>query len=193
MDNSSSKNERHFSQPFKDGQEKAFDFFFRQFYAPLCLFAEKYVEDPAVAKDMVQECFTRLWQRRTSINKPESIKSFLYTAVRNQCLTWLTHEKSLAANHRKAQSLAPVSEENILAAITEAEALREIYQAIGLLPPKMQLVFRKFYLEGKTYQEIADELQLSLQTVRNQKSDALAWMKRKLAYQTILWFFLFYN
>ncbi len=114
---------------------------------------------------MVQECFARLWQRKTSINKPESIKSFLYTR-RSQPVSDMADPREITGSQppRRWSPRARL-EENILAAITEAEALREIYQAIGLLPPKMQLVFRKFYLEGKTYQEIADELQLSLQTV----------------------------
>lgn len=70
---------------------------FRQIFddydAPLCMFSNLYVEDSAVAAEIAQDCFVKLWQLRTDFFYLHQVESFLYTAVRNKSLNELEHSK----------------------------------------------------------------------------------------------------
>src|SRR6478735_11331804 len=77
----------------KMGEDKAFDFFFRQYYTTLCFFANSILHNEEEAKDVVQDCFLKLWNSKTINERSETVKSFLYTAVRNRCVDLLRKKK----------------------------------------------------------------------------------------------------
>ena len=165
-------------QAFTRGEEKASDFFFRKFYAPLCYFAGSYLPDPEDAKDVVQDCFIKLWNVRTTIQRPEALKSYLYTMVRNACIHVIRKEKQSNRVYTELQSVADTLLPEELDEVTHAETIRQVHERMAELPPRMQEVFRKFYLEGKGQAEIADELQISSHTVRNQRLRALVLLRK---------------
>ena len=73
--------------------ETQFRSIFDKYYISLCMFANQYVENDALAADIVQECFVKLWQLRDDFMYVHQIKSFLYTSVRNKSLNELEHTK----------------------------------------------------------------------------------------------------
>ena len=72
----------------------------------LCMFANQYVENDALAADIVQECFVKLWQLRDDFMYVHQIKSFLYTSVRNKSLNELEHTKVMNEYAQKVQEMS---------------------------------------------------------------------------------------
>jgi RNA polymerase sigma-70 factor (family 1) len=173
---------------FKKGNEKAFDAIFQLYYKPLVFFASKLVKEKA--EDIVIESFAKLWNKKASIENAGSIKSYLYTSVRNGCLNFLRNEKVKSKNE-KVLPLYTDWEEPVLYHIIRAETINEIIKNMELLPTQCGLVFKKFFVEGKDYPTIAREMKLSINTVRNQKRRALLFIRGRLLPVFIPIFFAF--
>jgi RNA polymerase sigma-70 factor (family 1) len=162
------------------GEEKAFDFFFRKYYAALCFFANSILHDEEVSKDLVQDCYVKLWNSHTVKERVDTVKSFLYTSVRNRCLDFLRKKKVM----NKAELHLIRSNNNLdfdyFDEVAFAEMIREITEHIEELPSNLKKVFKLYYLEGKKYNQIATELSSSPEAVRKQKARALAILKKKI-------------
>jgi RNA polymerase sigma-70 factor (family 1) len=175
---------------FQQGGEESYDFIFRQYFPALCFFAGKIIKDENYAKDIVQDCFVKLWSRHTIFTTQETIKSFLYTTVKNSCIDFLRKTKQIHNGQKEVYYLSGSTDDNWLDQVTHAEMVNEIYLHILSLPTRMQEVFRKYYIEGKTCKEIAGDLHTTPSTVRQQKARALELLKEKLGllFAAILFF-----
>lgn len=71
----------------------SFKFFFKEYFEPVFQFARKYTEEEASARDITQDAFIKLYERRTDFDSMEKAKSFVYTTTRNLCLNHLKHKK----------------------------------------------------------------------------------------------------
>lgn len=162
-------------QAFQRGEEKGFSFFFRELYKPLCLFADRYLNQMDKAEDIVADTFVRLWEKREGITGIKTVRSYLYGAVRNACLNELKKQP------RVPSAITGQPDKTMLENMIRAEVLQEIYITIEQLPHKCKRIFTKLYIEGKTVREIADELQLSVSTVKTQKTIALAFIRSRLS------------
>jgi len=166
---------------FKCGEEIGFNFFFREYYAALCRYSFQFTKNSEAAEEIAGEAFSKLWERRINFENTPSLKSFLYTVTRNSSLNWIRQQKR---DLQRAKGLAYLTEEGenvIMQKIIEAENYREIYLAINILPPKCKQIFQMIFLEGKDYQQIADELHLSVNNIRVQKARAISLLKQRLA------------
>ena len=73
------------------GDLKAFEMLYNKQYKSLCHFAQRFVFDLDTAREIVQDVFVRIWERRTSLPVKISLETYLYTSVRNKCLDYLKH------------------------------------------------------------------------------------------------------
>lgn len=156
----------------------AFERLFREHYRPLCAFAIQYVKDTDRAQDLVQDLFVRLWEDREQLRIASSIKSYLFTAVRNRCLNALSATARLRPLDEEAEEHAqeePTSEDDHLRRAARVQA------AIEALPEERRKVFRLSRDEGMKYQEIARRLGISIKTVENQMGKALKTLREELA------------
>lgn len=144
------------------GDKQAYASLFYEFYAPLVLYARKYVTDPDAAEDIVQEFFCRLWEERENLTRIKAFKAYLYTSVRNRSLNYLRDKHSVSIEDYKFSS-----GDDFLNDMMEEEIYSRLYQAVSHLPEKCRQVFM-LKLEGKSNQEIADVLQVTEETVRSQ-------------------------
>jgi RNA polymerase sigma-70 factor (ECF subfamily) len=173
------------TEAFQMGEGNSFGFLFRQYYTTLCFFANSIIHDNEEAKDIVQDCFVKLWDSQTINERSETVKSFLYTAVRNKCVDLLRKKKVI----QKTKLQAIKNSENDFEYFDEvafAEMMGHIVNHIELLPPKMQQVIKLYYLEEKNYKEIADTLGTTPETVRNQKGKALKIIRKKLLFLFVI-------
>lgn len=167
--------------------EKEFESIFHEFYPLLCRFATGFITDTAAVEDIVQNSFTKLWHNPLNGNHPVQVKVWLYRVVRNACLDWLKKEKVAQRKHQgQAYFLALESEGYKLQEMIRAEVMEEIYRGIETLPPACRKVFEMFYFEGKSLNGIADELGLSVHTIKNQKSKALSTLRGKISLSSYL-------
>jgi RNA polymerase sigma-70 factor (family 1) len=165
---------------FRKGVPDALQSLLKQFYSPLCLFAERLLGDSAAAEDIVGESFVKLWNKRTNFESLQNIKAFMYITVRNACLNHLKQAKRDSLSKKQLAYLTGEKEEFVLNEMIRAEVLKEIMQEINNLPEQCRKVLKMGYLEGMKNQEIADLLNISVHTVKNQKARAIQLLKIRL-------------
>lgn len=160
------------------GKEKTFDYFFRQYYAALCYFAQSIIHNTEDAKDIVQDCFIKLWDNTAISEKQDTIKSFLYTMVRNRCIDYVRKKKVIT----KATTQLQTSEEDFeyFDELAFAEMIRQIIEHIEELPANMRTILKEYYLQGKKHKDIAAELLTTPNAVQLQKAKAIKLLKEKL-------------
>lgn len=168
-------NEKEIVLAFQKGEEHAFDMVFREYFAALTYFANHLIHNSSEAEDIVQDCFVSLWKRRKKLSHIESIKSYLYTSIRYQCLKYLRNKKK-----QLPDELSPADQPNVEKLIIVAETAKELYQLIETLAPGMQEVIKLYYLEGKSYNEIAKLLGIDSESVRKQKYRGLLALRKTI-------------
>ena len=129
---------------------------------------------------ITDDAFLKLWERREMLGQAGSIRAWLYTTVRNGCIDHLRREKRKRAYISEAKSTNDTEDQPTEHRIIEAETLYQVYKALETLPRKCGQVFKMYYLEEKSLQEIADEMKISLSTVKSQKGRALELLRKKL-------------
>lgn len=151
-----------------------FDDLFRYNYRPLCLYALHYLQDADLAEDVVQESYTALWEKLQEGVHVLNRKSYLYMMVRNRCLDHL-RKKGIPTESLKPYDTYGIIDDDDAQERSQTEA--RMWTAIDSLPEKCREVFIMSKREGMKYEEIAQELGISENTVRNQISKALKVLK----------------
>ena len=151
-----------------------FNDLFRYNYRPLCLYALHYIQDVDLAEDIVQESYTALWEKLQDGAQVLNRKSYLYMMVRNRCLDHI-RKKTIPTESLKPYDTYSIIEDDDAQERSQTEA--RIWTAIDNLPEKCREVFIMSKRDGLKYEEIAEELGLSVNTVRNQISKALKVLK----------------
>jgi RNA polymerase sigma-70 factor (ECF subfamily) len=162
----------------KRKEEKAFDFFFREYYSALCFFAHSIIQDREEAKDLVQDCFLKLWEGHMINERSETVKSFLYTMVRNKCLDYLRKKKIISKAKKRLTN--ENAEFEYFDEVAFAETVRQVMSHINELPLKVQQIFKLHYVESKRHQEIAKEINSTPDAIEKQKNRALKSIRQKL-------------
>ena len=152
----------------------SFDDLFKYNYRPLCLYALHYVQDVDLAEDIVQDSYASLWEKLQEGDHVLNLKSYLYMMVRNRCLDHL-RKKGLPTESLKPYDTYGIIDDDDAQERSQTEA--RLWTAIDSLPEKCREVFILSKRDGLKYEEIAEELGLSVNTVRNQISKALKGLK----------------
>lgn len=172
------RNEYFLTYRFKAGSVDAYKNIFDLYYKPLCLFAKKYVLDLAIAEDIIQELFMKFWELRNEIQLKTSVKSYLFQSARNECLNYLKHQN---VQEKYKRHIANVSTDSFFHdQLEEEEVNRLVYEAIRSLPPRCRQIFELSRFEGESFGEIAHELSVSENTVKNQLVHALKLIRQVL-------------
>ena len=151
-----------------------FDDLFRYNYRPLCLYALHYIQDIDLSEDIVQESYAALWEKLQEDAHILNRKSYLYMMVRNRCLDHL-RKKGIPTESLKPYDTYGIIDDDDAQERAQTEA--RMWTAIDSLPEKCREVFILSKRDGLKYEEIAEELNLSVNTVRNQISKALKVLK----------------
>lgn len=149
----------------KENNENAYKELYHLLFAPLCIFALRYISNKEEAKDCVQEVFYKIWRDRDDLIINSSIKSYLLTATRNVCLNTLQKRQSALTYEQYVFNTYDEFREEDLYSITELQDLIE--KAIEKLPEKLRTVFKMSRFEHMTYREIAIQQNISIKTVES--------------------------
>ena len=165
---------------FLGGVTYSLSHFFSLHHKALFYFAKRILNDQLAAQEVVSDCFLKLWEKHKDFHTPQHVKAFLFISCRNACLNHLRQMKTRSA----AQELYMAELKSGAASddyqVIEAELLELVSREIDELPVKMREVFKLLYLQGKSTAEVAVELRISVQTVRNQKTKAIEMIKNSL-------------
>lgn len=171
---------------FQNGEEKGFNFFFREYYAALTYHSFQIIKDKADAEEIASEALMKLWERHENFDNLSAIKSFLYTTNRNASLNYIRSQERSVQRLKVVQYLSDKNEKDAFERMAETETYREIFIALNTLPPQCRKIFSMIFIEGKEYQQIADELNLTVATIRSQKARAIMLLKQRLAMTILL-------
>jgi RNA polymerase sigma-70 factor, ECF subfamily len=160
----------------KNGDEEAYRQIFNEHFSMLVAFALKYLGDLNFSKEVVQNAFVKLFEKRNSLEISSNIKSYLFKMVYNDCLNVLKREKNILRLHNEYALRLDLYQDYIeISEQTELEY--KIYTAINKLPPQCKRIIQQSRFEGKKNQVIANELNISIRTVETQISKALKLLK----------------
>ena len=168
------------------GDKHALQEIFQAFYPKVCQTILRLVKDPATAEDLAQEVFFRFWQKREQIQINSSVEAYLRRMAVNEGLGYLRSKKYFSEDldNQVHLSAGSTAEEQYL----HTELSDNIHQAIDGLPPKCREVFQLSRFEEMSYQEIANEMGISIKTVENQMGKALKILRGHLSrYLHIFW------
>jgi RNA polymerase sigma-70 factor (ECF subfamily) len=160
-----------------EGEEPAFRRLFEMYRERLFIFARQLSHSTVEAEEIVQDIFLKLWENRAHLAEVSYPKKYIYTMARNRTLDYLTN----AAKSRKAVQIiwANITESNNLTEelLHAQESQRLIYKAVAQLPEKKQAIFWLSRHDGLSHQEIAQRMNISVQTVKNNLTDILKYVK----------------
>jgi len=158
--------------------EQAFGLLYERYFPLLFIYASKIISDEEVVKDILQDVFVSLWSK-TGLEINTSFSSYIYAAVRFQLFDYIDKQK---VRQGYADSLQHFLDQGVYSTdnyLLEKELQQQIEKEIMNLPPKMREIFILSRQEEKSYEEIARQRNVSLNTVRKQVSNALKIMRSK--------------
>lgn len=182
-------------QQVNKGSEQAFAELYKAYYAYLNAVAIYYLQDKEVAQEVVDDVFLNVWEKRENLVFP--IHYYLVRSVQNGCLNYIRSQRALQTaldGHR--DEVLFFLEEHILSTSTPLEDVElketeaEIRRVVDNLPVKMRAVFEAYFYDGKSADEIAEEMNLSVNTIRVQIKNALDKLKQSLKHLLFIIFFI---
>lgn len=169
-------NERELLSRIKDGEREAFTIIYNYYQPLLHLEAFYKVHNHEEAEDMVQDVFTSFWKRRREIDIKLSLKSFLYKAIQNQFASKI-RRKRLDEKFLRTSEFND-RDDNCYAYIEKKELGIELHKALDeVSPAACRNIMKLVYLQQKSHKEIADELHISVQVVKNQVCRAMKMLR----------------
>ncbi len=174
-----------FVSAIKQGNEKAFEYFYTTEYHNLKYFIIRYIKEPHIAEDIVQDSFMIIWETRERIDTDLNLKSFLFTIARNKAVNILRKKGyNLIDNLDKAENrfmIDALNDEQMMYRIDTLDMERTIMNTYNLLPLKIRETFILSRKEGLSYKEISVKLGISVKIVEHNISAALKIFKKKLS------------
>jgi RNA polymerase sigma-70 factor (ECF subfamily) len=163
-----------------DGNEKAFNFFFSTYRDDVYGYSVSMLKNQVLAEGIVQDVFLNIWEHKDRLNPNLSFKSYVFTITRNLTFNLI----SKVANNRKLKEEVFYTSQKAYSPIEDkiAEADYEIIKnkAMEQLPPKRRIIFEMSRNKGMSHQDISEELNISVSTVKGQTSKALATIREFL-------------
>lgn len=164
----------------KSGDEKVFGEVFNAWAGDLVRYAATIVKNADDAEDIVQQLFVNIWNKKETMDVNTSLKSYLYRAVYNSSLNRIRQvavkESYVTYAGQVSDPYAPDAAQHV----AMKEVSSEIEKAISELPEQCRLIFKMSRYDQLKYQQIADQLELSVKTVENQMGKALKHMRERL-------------
>lgn len=161
--------------------DEALRMLYRHFYKALVAFACQMVDDVPVAEEIVQDAFCKLWQLRNTFKNENTLKAYLYNTVRNASISHLRHmqveNRRIAEFEREYRLMNPKDESEM--EMHREELMRQLLLAIENLPPKQRQLFL-MAVKGMTGEEIAREMNISIDGVKKQRQRGIAKLRMML-------------
>jgi len=162
---------------------KIFEDLFELHFTKLMGFVFNYVRDEEVAKDIVHDAFLTLWSNRKRLNPVYPVKSYLFTLAQNCALNYLRHLRVVTGNEQTVTELLEAANEEL---DDYEKRLVRLEEKLAQLPEKQREVLVKCVVEGKKYKEVAEELDITVNTVKTHITRALKFLRDELQEDLIM-------
>ncbi|MFW6100933.1 MAG: RNA polymerase sigma factor [Bacteroidota bacterium] len=185
MDDGHLINKKTLVESLKKGDFEAFDRLFWCYQKRLYHFALYILKDNEDARDVVQEAFLRIWKNRENLDEQSSLQSFLFTISYNIIVDTM-RKKVSDRNFRDYLQKNAIDKESQVEKEVEFNELRTIYNnAVEELPLERKKIYKLQRFENMKYEEIADQLELSVNTVRSQMYKAISYLRKRIGGHTL--------
>jgi RNA polymerase sigma-70 factor (family 1) len=168
-----------------------FEQLFHKNYENLCLIAVRYVHDIDLARDLVQEFFIYLWNKKDQIKLQSTFEAYASRSVKNISATYIKRQKKHVVYSGDELPEVAFDPELIIAEESVKEQIYEkLRKAVRNLPEERRKLFLMSNVEGLTYSEIAERNNISINTVKTQIKKAYATLRTELPGGMLIFLFL---
>jgi RNA polymerase sigma-70 factor, ECF subfamily len=164
----------------KNGNETAYELLFKEYYKVLVIFASKYLKDVEASKELVQELFVHIYEKRENLDINSSLKSYLFRSVHNRSINLINSKKIREKYAEHYNQTTDIKQNTLEQDVNASELESALHTAINELPPRCKVIFKMNRFDGLSNNEIAEKLTLSKRTVETQISKALKILRVKL-------------
>lgn len=175
-------------ETLRKGDITAFDKLYYKYNKKLFIFSVKFLKDRREAEDLIQKIFTTIWERREWLDKEKSFEGYLFKIARNEIYDQLKlriireHYRDYLLNNQQTDTDD----------LEKKKLIEQVFQLVDNLPERRAKIFRMSKEEGLTYKEIAEQLQISENTVDTQIRHSLNYLREEmLKFQKIV--LIFFN
>ncbi|EJX00182.1 RNA polymerase ECF-type sigma factor [gut metagenome] len=173
----------------KKDRERWGDFYDR-YYAALCTYVSKILPRPVAVEDLVQEVFISVWEGKRIFSDEKELTNYLYRACYNNTLLYIRNHQIHDVALSKMLEAQKEEEDRIYALTVKEEVIRQLYQHINDLPPEQRRIIL-LRIEGFTWEEIAEQLKVSINTVKTQKTRSYRFLRQRMGDSMSFILFLF--
>ena len=166
--------DRYLWDNIKKGSKKDLKQLHDRYFNQLCLYAFKSAQNPEILEELVSDCFIKLWENRKNIEIKTSVKHYIYLMLRNSIIDYQRKRKFLT------ESLDKINEPASADFFEEQKDYADLYSALEKLPEQRRKILELAVFESLSYNEIAEKLQISRNTVKTQICRAYRFLKEKI-------------
>lgn len=178
-----SKNDHQTWLAIVDGDVKALKTLHDKYYPQLWHWAKQLTSDEAVAKELVSDCYIKLWENKRHIFIDKSVKSYLFSMVRNQVLSHLRKSKQIKIINYDELPEVPLFEED-----DNNEFYVALHKALKKIPIQRRQILELAVFDSLSYAQIAEKLNISTNTVKTQISRSYKFLKEELSHKHLILF-----
>lgn len=164
----------------RSGDHGAFEKLFHLYYPQLCVFSNSYVKSLDLARDVVQDVLIKIWDNRENLHINQSLKAYLYMAVRNQSLNFIQQKKQIERLEKRLKKQLELSDFIIREEQNTAELTKKVWLLVDQLPERRRTIFILYRKHGLSYGEIAEVMDIARKTVENQMGKAMQFLREEL-------------
>ena len=161
-------------------KEKSFRYLYEKYMVALRYFARKYIHYQIIISDITQDAFVRLWEKMSQFKDENEVKAFLYKVVQNACIDLIRHQE-VAQKYIQHVISENTEEQSFLDNILETEVFQALRSVFNELSPACREVYL-LSLQGKSHEEISQQLDITINTVKKHKNNANHYMRERLKY-----------
>ncbi len=184
-------------EQLQDSQVAAFDELYWKYHEAVYRNIFKFVKEETVAQDILQEVFSRLWEKRFDLKADQSVSGWLFVISFHLSVSHIRKKVREHALHQDLLSMSDEGMEGVENLHVQEEQFKLLMKGIEQLSPRKRSIVTLCKLEGKTYAEAAEELNISRHTVKEHLSIAMSllndYMQRNGEQKYILLLLFFLN
>jgi RNA polymerase sigma-70 factor (ECF subfamily) len=157
------------------GDENAFTQLYLHFGKKLNLFAASLVRSKEIAEELIEDVFVRLWANRSQLAEIENLTVYLYVAVKNRALNTLSQKAKelITSSFDYLDTTADQFVADPYELMITSEMMDRMQKAIAALPPRCKMIFKLIREDGLKYKEVAEILNISINTIDTQMAIAI--------------------